>query len=452
MHQPLLMEDYPHHWKETLLGQDFWKDAEDFNQSINDQIEGVTYLDEADMTSTPRPRLHPDRTIKDNDHPVHIQSAFNKGDGLSLQGPSSVDTSLNETTFSKAHHRRFSMSDVLGLSTLPSLRGRTVDSSKHGRSRSRSSSVVSDVGRRSISLLRRPFHMFTGNKAKEDGNTDQSPSTDTEEATPDHPLMKFRGGMSWSCLSRCRHELGLDTFWPTVEQHSRDEDILPLEALAPLCEFRSLRVLKLTGMIQSYQKYIWQAAWLNTKLEELELEMVLPPRLRRSFSGKWPYIKGGWKLNPMHLGQPVYYGQFGDGNLSHHVGVGEYLDKLAIEKAKFRAMLMGGRTCNRLSIRKLTLTGFVVDADAFLHWFDPTRLKCVNFKNYCVDAGFYLSTPMRKVSILFPREIEEKLVVGRRVEPYSELKMVRLEKGKKVEEFQYPPGRSSKIGLIFMGQ
>jgi len=33
------MEDHPDHWKSTLLGEDFWKDAEAFNRVTNDEIE-----------------------------------------------------------------------------------------------------------------------------------------------------------------------------------------------------------------------------------------------------------------------------------------------------------------------------------------------------------------------------------------------------------------------------
>ncbi|KAL5358657.1 hypothetical protein BJX96DRAFT_163901 [Aspergillus floccosus] len=344
-HPAPAMEDYSHHWNETLLGKDFWEDAEEYNQPINDCIEAGT-----------------------------------------------------DNTAAKPHRRRFSMSDVFGLNAFSALRGRSVDSSRPVRSRSRSS------------------------------------------RTPKRPLMSFRGSVSWFYIPRNRQELGLDVFWPTTEQSSRDTDTLPIEELAPLCEFRNLRVLKLTGMVQSYQKYIWQAAWLNPRLEELELEMAVPPRIRRGFNGKWPYIKGGWMLSEGHYGGPVYYGQYGDGNLSHKIGVGEYLDKLAIEKAKVRAMALRGRTRNRLSIRTLTLTGFVVDADAFLRWFDPRRLRCIHFKNDCVDAGFYLSLPMKKVSILFPREIEENLVIGRRVDLVSELKVVRLLNGNKVEEIPYRQG------------
>lgn len=100
-------------------------------------------------------------------------------------------------------------------------------------------------------------------------------------------------------------------------------------------------------------------------------------------------------------------------------------------------MAVGGRTRNRLTIRTLSLSGFVVDADPFLHWFDPTRLKCINFKNDCVDAGFYLSMPMKKVAILFPREVEQRLVIGRRVDLWSELKVVQLVGGRKVWEEKY---------------
>jgi hypothetical protein len=82
--------------------------------------------------------------------------------------------------------------------------------------------------------------------------------------------------------------------------------MLNIEEMAPLCQFRNLRVLKITGMMQSYQKYIWQAAWLNTDLEELELGMAHEPRIRRSASKRWPYIKGGWMLDESHHSEPVY--------------------------------------------------------------------------------------------------------------------------------------------------
>lgn len=37
--EDLKIEDHPEHWKSTLLGIDFWKDAEIQNQPIHDDIE-----------------------------------------------------------------------------------------------------------------------------------------------------------------------------------------------------------------------------------------------------------------------------------------------------------------------------------------------------------------------------------------------------------------------------
>lgn len=126
----------------------------------------------------------------------------------------------------------------------------------------------------------------------------------------------------------------------------------------------------------------------------------------------------------------------GSGALDPKLGQAEYLDKMVMEKAKVCAMAMG-RTRQKLAIRTLVLFGFVVDADPFLHWFDVKRLKCINFKDYCVDAGFWLCQPMRKVKVVFPRQVPEKAVLARRVDLLSELKVIELEGGKKVSEKKY---------------
>lgn len=94
------------------------------------------------------------------------------------------------------------------------------------------------------------------------------------------------------------------------------------------------------------------------------------------------------------------------------IGYGEYLDKQSIEKAKIRALAMGP-TCKQLTIKKLTLSGFVVDADPFIHWFDPVKLRSIHFKGQCVDAGFWLPASMEKVSVRVPRPIDlEAVPVG----------------------------------------
>ena len=71
-------------------------------------------------------------------------------------------------------------------------------------------------------------------------------------------------------------------------------DIFPLKELKPLCQFRHLRYLRLGGMLQSYQLYIWQACWLNPNLEELVLEMALEPSMDDSY-GHWSPIDRAWR-------------------------------------------------------------------------------------------------------------------------------------------------------------
>ena len=129
-------------------------------------------------------------------------------------------------------------------------------------------------------------------------------------------------------------------------------------------------------------------------------------------------------------------GDGGAGNLNRRVGIGEYLDKRSIEQAKLRAMIEGP-TSPRLSIRTLILTGFVVDADPFILWFDPARLRRIDFRNDCVDAGFYLPGSMKeKVTVAYPQHAEghAHAVSARRVEVKEELKVVELKDGKKISE------------------
>lgn len=38
------MEDHPKHWESTLLGDDFWQEAEADNQPIHDDIEASTCI------------------------------------------------------------------------------------------------------------------------------------------------------------------------------------------------------------------------------------------------------------------------------------------------------------------------------------------------------------------------------------------------------------------------
>ncbi|PGH07911.1 hypothetical protein AJ79_06119 [Helicocarpus griseus UAMH5409] len=228
-----------------------------------------------------------------------------------------------------------------------------------------------------------------------------------------------------------------------------DDDILPLEAMKPLCNFRNLRFLKLTGMSQSYQKYIWQAVWLNPGFEELELEMTLEPCIRRAFSS-WPSIKGNWvQRDKPDTTRSSYYGDNGQGILHRRIGIGEYLDKYAIAQARTRAVALvtSSPTSTSASIPillpivKLSLTGFVVDADPF-RLFNPHRLRLLTFKNDCVDAGFALPESMHEqVVVSWPRLVtgqgahgqQGQAVLARRVRP-GEVKLIDLGSKKKPAE------------------
>ncbi|GAQ05513.1 hypothetical protein ALT_2834 [Aspergillus lentulus] len=407
------VEDFPSHWKATLLGEAFWRDAERFNQPIHDSIE-------ANRSSA---------------LPLHLRFPFN------LTAARPTKDVAKEVEVEKKQRRRFSMSDALNLNSFS--QSRLFDFSKRQRSQSRSPtrapSISSETRRR---RFRTPFNMASSRRNEKIESVLATP-TPQEPGTPARPLIYFRGGATWNHLPKDLTALGIDVFWPVKEGQDVEENMLNVEEMAPLCQFRNLRVLKITGMMQSYQKYIWQAAWLNTDLEELELGMALEPRIRRRASKRWPYIKGGWMLDQSHHSEPVYYGHAGDGTLDPQIGAGEYLDKTAIEKAKVRAMVMG-RTLNRLSIKTLTLTGFVVDADPFIHWFDPKHLKCINFKDFCVDAGFYVPWPMRKVAIHYPRDVSTEPVPARWIDPLRELKVIELKGGKKVGEMPFRGSESLK--------
>ncbi|KGO69838.1 hypothetical protein PITC_043010 [Penicillium italicum] len=173
--------------------------------------------------------------------------------------------------------------------------------------------------------------------------------------------------------------------------------ILTLEQVRPLLEFRNLRVLKLVGMMKSYQPIIWQAVWLNHQLTTLELEMAVGLDINKPVGPSgWVPIKKGWVMNVKSRAAPVYYGQ-GDGEISSKIGYGEYLDKYCIEKGKMLALCTGSPVPPYLPVKHLTLTGFAVDGDPFGMWF--RNLEEVHFKKDCIDCGFWLSRAQRDVRV-----------------------------------------------------
>lgn len=125
-------------------------------------------------------------------------------------------------------------------------------------------------------------------------------------ATAEKPFIGFRGGSTWSDLPRTKKSLGLDLFWPCMDEENGPV-CLDITELKPLCQFCGLHSLKLTGMSQSYQKYIWQAAWLNLDLEDLSLEMALEPKIDSIVqTSQWKPIKDGWEMDKKYSAEPVY--------------------------------------------------------------------------------------------------------------------------------------------------
>ncbi|KAJ5209910.1 hypothetical protein N7472_000049 [Penicillium cf. griseofulvum] len=161
--------------------------------------------------------------------------------------------------------------------------------------------------------------------------------------------------------------------------------ILSVEQMRPLTEFRNLRELKLTGMMKSYQPIIWQTVWMNPQLTTLELEMAVGLEIKPLGPSGWKPIKNGWVMSVKSCAPPVYHGYSGNGEISHRIGYGEYLDKFCIERAK-----------------RLTLTGFAVDGDPFGMWF--RNLKDVHFKRNCIDCGFWLPRAQRDVRVRHSNE------------------------------------------------
>jgi hypothetical protein len=146
-----------------------------------------------------------------------------------------------------------------------------------------------------------PIKPFTLFKPKSVFNGSAPESDDV--ATAAKPLSNFKGVETWERLSKEKESLGLDLFRPVRE----DDPLFDTIELKPLCLFRHLRSLKLTGMLQSYQTIIWVTAWLNMDLEELELGMAMEPEIvSLSHAGRWTLIRDGWKIDDGLSGAPVY--------------------------------------------------------------------------------------------------------------------------------------------------
>ena len=87
----------------------------------------------------------------------------------------------------------------------------------------------------------------------------------TEEGK-NQPIFKFsKQLLIW--MDHDKTHLEIDLFRPKDLRH-----IYPTHVLSPLCLYRKLHSLKIVGMMQSYQTYIWLVVWMNPCLSELTLE------------------------------------------------------------------------------------------------------------------------------------------------------------------------------------
>jgi hypothetical protein len=99
-------------------------------------------------------------------------------------------------------------------------------------------------------------------------------------------------------------ELYLELFHPQ-DPEDHENSAVPDKELSLLLSHRNLRVLKITGMLESYQQYIWQAVWMNPHLEVLELEMALEPEIPGETYQFRP-IRGDWTPLIEQEAKPTY--------------------------------------------------------------------------------------------------------------------------------------------------
>ncbi|KAF3384919.1 hypothetical protein F1880_001778 [Penicillium rolfsii] len=425
------MEEHPRHWRHTLMGYEFWRDAKQYEDKISQELDIALDLD-LDLPKRFPFNLGPEETTAKRQRRLSSSDAGNTG----LQRHASLSTGVSRF---RAHERR---------KRSPSPRKMMAIAMNAFASRDTTPAMPCALRLGRSSPCKQPDLPLPPGVIIETREVSPSPTPPLSRqpsppvddfATAANPFIGFRGGSTWSEMLRTKKSLGLDLFWPYSEES--DESLrLEVNELKPLCQFRSLRSLKITGMLHSYQFYIWQTAWLNLDLEELCLEMALEPKIDSAIhAAQWKLIGDGWGMDKKQDAEPVYYGNLGDGALHPDIGCGEYLDKNSIEKAKILAMVMG-RTFKRLSIKRLTLSGFVVDADPFLLWFDAEKLESIKFKGHCIDAGFWLARTMEKVTVRYPRKTElEPVAVGMvSVDVQKDLKVVNMPDGWDVGESAFP--------------
>lgn len=154
-------------------------------------------------------------------------------------------------------------------------------------------------------------------------------------------------------MNHNKRHLEIDLFRPASEP-----TMFPLQDLSPLCLYRELRGLKITGMMQNYQSMLWLVVWLNPQLTDLSLEMA-------------------GEAEPLDV-EAIVKGQ-------------EY----AKQRPTMREVVQGKTTTevlDKFHIVNLSLTNFVVE-DAPFQWFSDTTLQKVELHR-CKGSGFQMPSIM----------------------------------------------------------
>ena len=99
-------------------------------------------------------------------------------------------------------------------------------------------------------------------------------------------LFRLRGGIS------SQHNLWID-MW---QRPAPGKTVVPLDEqyLSCLTSFKNLRCLRVSGMLKSYQKKLFQAIWKMQFLEDLQLRMAEEPRISPEAGRRFRPIEKGW--------------------------------------------------------------------------------------------------------------------------------------------------------------
>lgn len=133
--------------------------------------------------------------------------------------------------------------------------------------------------------------------------------------------------------------------------------------------------------------------------------------------------------NPLLILSPRFSGEKGTGVLSFRCGYGEYLDPIAILKAK--NVMKPNEPDAKLGIEELVLAGFVVDSQALQKCFNLKKLRRIEFAHDCVDAGFSIPTKERgHIEVVVPNSASKpQPTLTSAVKP-GEIQLVTLKGGK----------------------